>query len=53
MFFVPRYKPLPFCTTFIPSPIVASLIILGIDGKNSSWIDVAILLSISNDPTGL
>ena len=25
-FLVPKYKPLPFCTTFIPSPVFANLI---------------------------
>ena len=33
LFFVPKYNPLPFCTTLIPSPVVAKLIKSGVAAR--------------------
>ena len=56
-FFVPKYNPLPFCTTFIPSPVVANLIKSGVAARAAlGFLDAAalpILLAISNALTGL
>ena len=51
------YKPLPFCTTSIPSPVVAILIKSGVADKAAlGFLDAAalpILLAFSNALTGL
>ena len=51
------YNPLPFCTTFIPSPVVANLFKSGVAARAALGIlDAAalpILLAISNALTGL
>ena len=57
LFFVPKYKPLPFCTTFIPSPVVANLNKSGVADKAAlGFLDAAavpILLAISKAIIGL
>ena len=54
---MPKYNPLLFCTTFIPSPVVANLIKSGVADKAAlGFLDAAalpILLAISNALTGL
>ena len=54
---VAKYNPLPFCTTFIPSPVVANLIKSGVADKAALGFLLAaalpILLAISNTLTGL
>ena len=54
--FAPRHKPLPFCTTLMPSFVVANLTKLGADDKTFvgflESIDLAAPLDISNALTG-
>ena len=54
---MPKYNPLPFCTNFIPSPVVANLIKSGVADKAAlGFLDAAalpMLLAISNALTGL
>ena len=56
-FFKPKYKPLPFCTTFISSSVFANYIKSGVADKAAlGFLDAAallILLAISNALTGL
>ena len=57
LFFVPKYNPLPLCTTFIPSPVFAYLIKSVVDDKAAQGFVLAsalpILLAISNALIGL
>ena len=57
LFFVPKYKTPPFCTTFISSPVVANLIKSGLADKAAlEFLDAAalpIILVISNALSGL
>ena len=57
VFPVPKYNPLPFCTTLIPSPVIANLIKSGVADKSALKFLLAaalsILLAVSNALTGL
>ena len=57
LFSVPKCNPLPFCTTFIPSPVVANLNKSGVANKAALGFLLAgalpILLAISNALSGL